>query len=890
MKVKSINNNQVHRNKGSNLSNSKPILEKKGSKMNGTGNKLDSSEVQELKLQDLNCPSFNVFNLDDHIMENELRPFFTLNNKMLCIPEKNRVEVFNVQSKLKTSIFKLPADVKVIAAGPLYHNPKQVFIACSDGRIHIRDLSNKSYTLEWNLNCDILNVKSTAASPNKIYILIKRETYNELLVIEFGKGVQQNKKNSMNKEIQEHMLYDSLQDIELNLLGSIQLNKYINNIELHSTIPSLGATVYNNPNISKKLDMDVYLLDLINFEVISISNKLDFFNFIRNEEQVPTNIAFHPIKPLISIIAMKGIIYQSELKSEKNFYKISGPCNVMHWHSLGANAICYTADGLSLLSGGNEAVLVNWTLSNKERMYVPRLRDNIKYICCSQDQSYYAIRYFDGAVSLIDPTTFQLKHTWSGPIQYNNDFSVVIEPNRNNLVLPGHEGNIDFYDLNIKRVIGSISTLSLNRIKDDLSKPIITQVQFTEDGEWMATFTKFDTLTSINMESFLQFWQWDRKQLKYLLISEIRNPHQQAIKSMCFYKHTLASISLDGSLKLWNYTKIENDIIHYNWNCNQQSYRNNCNPNYLNFSSDGSILSVTYEDKIALWDPITMTLQQYIACPSAGILYKSMFIPNTPFLVTIGQYSLVVFNLISGEIWWNLAISPSNLILNLHLNSKTFTIFAQDLLLTFNPISPTPIYATSLPFLPMNIINVNQFNNNNNNLNEIEDMIIISEDKLFCKAEKSIKDNNNNISSINIQDNNSAIIDIDDWSSVSIKLQSNNKTSNNKLNMNSINENTHKLSNELNRSLMLPGHLAPPVSQLASEFMLAMMQPLHKKKEVSNEMLDLMDNQQTIVNIKNIEEIENIQNEEVQLNEIITIDKLSEELNDLEFLNKVINS
>ena len=55
----------------------------------------------------------------------------------------------------------------------------------------------------------------------------------------------------------------------------------------------------------------------------------------------------------------------------------------MHWHAHRVRSLAFSADGTTLLSGGDEAVLVMWQLGTRNRSFLPRLGGSILAIASS---------------------------------------------------------------------------------------------------------------------------------------------------------------------------------------------------------------------------------------------------------------------------------------------------------------------------------------------------------------------------------------------------------------------------------------------------------------------------------------------------------------------------
>jgi NET1-associated nuclear protein 1 (U3 small nucleolar RNA-associated protein 17) len=82
----------------------------------------------------------------------------------------------------------------------------------------------------------------------------------------------------------------------------------------------------------------------------------------------------------------------------------------IHWHAHPVGALCFSQDGLYLLSGGREAVLVIWQLQTLKKTFLPRLGGPISHITAfPNDPAKYAICQENNAVRLVAVSTMQVR-------------------------------------------------------------------------------------------------------------------------------------------------------------------------------------------------------------------------------------------------------------------------------------------------------------------------------------------------------------------------------------------------------------------------------------------------------------------------------------------------
>lgn len=147
-----------------------------------------------------------------------------------------------------------------------------------------------------------------------------------------------------------------------------------------------------------------------------------------------TTIVVHPTDHFIAVGSVKGKIHfyycldpiwwaerakaQRE-KGEKNAVPAPSPSVTLHWHAHAVGALQFTANGAYLLSGGEEAVLVNWQLrSTGQKDFLPRLGAPIIGMTLSpksaeRDQEI-AITLRDGTILFVANQNMSIKRSIAG--------------------------------------------------------------------------------------------------------------------------------------------------------------------------------------------------------------------------------------------------------------------------------------------------------------------------------------------------------------------------------------------------------------------------------------------------------------------------------------------
>jgi NET1-associated nuclear protein 1 (U3 small nucleolar RNA-associated protein 17) len=128
-----------------------------------------------------------------------------------------------------------------------------------------------------------------------------------------------------------------------------------------------------------------------------------------------TCLAFSPTEPCLAIGDEAGKItlyYCFTPETEK-----TPVTALMHWHHRPLNTLSFTADGVYLLSGGEEPVLVMWQLETGHKQFLPRVGGEIKSITISPNQSLYALSEADNSIRIINAVSQSIVRIIQG-LQY----------------------------------------------------------------------------------------------------------------------------------------------------------------------------------------------------------------------------------------------------------------------------------------------------------------------------------------------------------------------------------------------------------------------------------------------------------------------------------------
>lgn len=217
-------------------------------------------------------------------------------------------------------------------------------------------------------------------------------------------------------------------------------------------------------------------------------------------------------------------------------------CTTYHWHSNEVKALTFTSDGVYLLSGGLEGVLVVWQMETGKRNYLPRLGGAVFYIAPSLHPSLFAIACMDNSIKLLNIGTMDVERNIQGikpsfemPKQLTMHPSMVsIEPSEGKIVVATHNLSLQFYDSWTDKHVGELQVTPRNyvtggREEEEGLSTCVTHVAFSADGSCMATVDVRIAEHSIGGGACLKFWDRQPGNLRFSVNTQIDEPYGEYI-------------------------------------------------------------------------------------------------------------------------------------------------------------------------------------------------------------------------------------------------------------------------------------------------------------------------------------------------------------------------
>lgn len=425
-------------------------------------------------------------------------------------------------------------------------------------------------------------------------------------------------------------------------------------------------------------------------------------------ERIST-LQFQPNEPVLAVGDWRGRIMfwycldDELIESTQDRAIVQHP---RHWHAHRVSSLQFTESGTTMLSGGQEGVLVLWQLGSDTKSFIPRLGSDLVGIAISPDQMYYGVTLKDNSIQVFSSMNKTLVSSLQGLKYHTRATELIVHPTTNHLVLNGEPGCLQIFNPMSDRHLASIEVAAFNRTGHSGTSPQVDMVRYSPDGVWMATVDSRDA------ESFLKFWRWDPSDQLYRLATRVDTPHQGGITSVAFHPsgHQCVSTGNDQRFRVWELQQVvrkHSPGPHEFWVCRDTGRYRELVPRACGFSNDGSALAVAFGNTITIWDvnqnqqgaPVAVLL-------SSGTSQKPLqgvsFIGSTHYLAAWSQNRLDIFNMLTATVWWTLAVPlvsvyvhPATPLLALVSCPVPHTMNPTSALQVFNPHTPNPL--VSLP-------------------------------------------------------------------------------------------------------------------------------------------------------------------------------------------------
>jgi len=408
-------------------------------------------------------------------------------------------------------------------------------------------------------------------------------------------------------------------------------------------------------------------------------SKPDEVKKLRHKNKI-TAFAAHPVEKCVGIGDRSGCIkffwYLPFLRQSgvgddgptAHPHTIQFARKMMHWHAHEPLTLAFVPDGLYMLSGGHEAVLVIWQLQSEQQNYLPRLGAPLTHISVSPDGLVFCLTTADNCLHIVNSVDYKRRVVSGLKNAHTRGFfphaGLAVDPKRRLLVTNSISSSLQFYDVAADKfayelaVAHNPNPARLNRKYFPSVDARVEVVAFSPSGDWMATVDRTPN-SQFALGMALKFWAWAPRQHRYTLVTVVDEPHRERVHAVVFHPSLPVAVSLgsDGAFKAWEGQSVLKGRVQ--WGCTSVGEYHGHPPTAAAFSSDGSILAVAHAASITLWEPLSLVLLDVLhhAPPHTHATHLH-FTPGAPFLVALSTGGLAVWSLMSASVQWEVQSAP----------------------------------------------------------------------------------------------------------------------------------------------------------------------------------------------------------------------------------------
>ncbi|NXX19747.1 WDR75 protein, partial [Podargus strigoides] len=558
------------------------------------------------------------------------RAVFSADSKYLLCASGDFVKIYSVATEETLQLMGGHADlVTGIQLNP--HNHMQLYSSSLDGTIKLWDFMDGIPIKTFTVGSKLLALYTLAHSEDSVFVVIpksgKRDTF-QLVSVKLTKGAGQD-------------------------LEAKELSVVLDGVDASPKCTAFGREGAYVASV-KELNLQVYFFkqkQLNRFSVKAMKTRNNHF----------TCIACHPTEDCIATGHADG-----KIRLWRNFYhKKEYTFSMLHWHHDTVMDLAFSIEGTSLLSGGVESVLVLWHNGSEcKKDFLPRLGSAIEYISMSSDGALCCTLHTDNRITIIN-SNLRFSKSIQGLIKSTAvKTGLVVDPRTKALVLNGEPGHLQFYCLQSDQQLFSLDIVQRQYIHQaGLKQADLVKVAFSAQGKWLATVEERDEVTDPELQ--LKLWFYNEETQSFKLNTRINMPHEDHVTDMCFRDMDegeddsliLVTAGGDRVFKVWVIVEDTDPEAQQSvsWNCDFVGSYHNYQATHCCFSEDGSLLAVSFEATVTVWDSVTWDLKCTF-CQPPGKIRNICFGRLTCSKYLIGATDngfLCCWNLLSCALEWS---------------------------------------------------------------------------------------------------------------------------------------------------------------------------------------------------------------------------------------------
>ncbi|XP_034249175.1 WD repeat-containing protein 75 [Thrips palmi] len=383
------------------------------------------------------------------------------------------------------------------------------------------------------------------------------------------------------------------------------------------------------------------------------------------------------------------------------------PQAVYHWHTLPVADVVFSQSGSFFFSGGGECVLVKWRLDNPhDKSFLPRLSAPICHLNTSKDNLIVSASTQDNAIQLIDPQRQIFKRiqyfSW-GVQSAGHDLPLFpaglnFDRRTHSLVLNSRTGHIQFYSPRTHSILYNLDITVQNYITQERNVEIINTevicVALSNCGKWLSTVEYIDN-GEMTVQVSLKFYTFNHTTQRHSLNTSINLPHDGRVYALRFRPAEnddmlmAVTTGADKKFRIWGLASGKH------WHCISMGHYRDLSVRDAAFSSDGSVLGISFDSTLTLWNPDSCDFQCSLspATPKGPPIMSIQFgSRDCCHLVVAGSSEgLTVWSILTLSIVWTVPLELT--ILCKDPFSKYMAAFTKDnTLYVFSPKESKPVF------------------------------------------------------------------------------------------------------------------------------------------------------------------------------------------------------
>ncbi|XP_078536487.1 WD repeat-containing protein 75 isoform X2 [Lissotriton helveticus] len=603
------------------------------------------------------------------------RSLFTADSRYLLCVSGDYIKVFSTITE--ECLHVLQGHCNLVTGIQL--NPKnhlQLYSCSLDGSIKLWDFMDGILIKTFLVGCKLLELYTSSAAEDSVFAISSQDNNEDSEIFQL---VSVKLPKSTEQEVEAKELSVILEDIS----RSPKCTAFGRDGKFVASGKSFRLSVYFFKN------RKVHRFPL------SAANK-------KGNNNTFTCVACHPKEDCIATGHEDGRIRLWRNFHHKQEYTFSS----LHWHHDRVIDVIFSTEGTSFLSGGIESVLVQWRYGAEiEKEFLPRLGTAIEHISASPDGALYCTSHSDNKIMIIQPN-LRVSSVIQGLVKGEQiKTGLVVDPRTQALVLNGKPGHLQFYSLQRDKQLYNLDIVQQEYIhQTGLNQTELVKCAFSARGIWLATVEQRQE-NNAEVELQMKLWEYEEANQSFVLNTRINMPHEDQITSLCFSDTddqengipTLVTTGRDGRFKAWVLSD-DSDIYKQSmaWSCDFVGTYHNYEATNCCFSEDGSLLAVSFEEIVTVWESCTWELKCTF-CQPPGKIRNLCFgrLNCSKFLLGATDNGfLCCWNLLSCELQWSaqlniVILQPDPLSENI---AAVSWLSEKSDLFVFKPDEPRPLY------------------------------------------------------------------------------------------------------------------------------------------------------------------------------------------------------